>query len=337
MANALARFFDRKRDTAEVVSSYRVAAQHRDLDVPEADLARLAFIHHTTSIFNLGDYLSSPRHYFRFVPPAAGKPIAVIGGGVFGSYDYLRKNVVGLDLGARRKVGWGVGLSAKSVDAASGKMDAFSAQMDFNATRDPELASEKAAFCPCSSVFNAITEIPRGSEVGILLNYDPRASGRDPLALLAGYEGKVVGSNAVSESDFRGLFARTGHLITNSYHTAMWGLLSGRSVGIVGFSSKYANIMSMFGLSGSYQRYEKGDGEGLRKVIDRVLSENLFVSAPDFADRREQFRQLNLDYARKLVEQGVFERIDRVPDDQRSLDRRMAEVFRRNVLFGVSA
>ena len=38
MANALALFFDRKRDAAEVVSSYRVAAQHRDLDVPEADL-----------------------------------------------------------------------------------------------------------------------------------------------------------------------------------------------------------------------------------------------------------------------------------------------------------
>lgn len=337
MANAFARIFSRKRDVADVVSSYRLATQHPDLAVPGAELSKLAFVHHTTSVFNLGDYLSSPRHYFRFVPKPSGRPVVVIGGGVFGSYDYLRKNVAGLDLEARCRVGWGVGLSAKSADAAAGKMDAFSARLDFNATRDPELASDKALFCPCSSVFNAITEIPRGSEVGILLNYDTRASGSDPLALLAGYDGKVVGTNAVSESDFRNLFARTGHLVTNSYHTAMWGLLSGRSVGIVGFSSKYANILNMFGLTGGYNRYEKGDGDGLRKAIDRVLAENLFIAAPDWADRRERFRALNLGYAQKLVEQGVFERVDRVPDDQRSLDRRMAEVLRRNVLFGVSA
>jgi hypothetical protein len=336
MANALKRFFGGGRDATEVVTSYRVAAQHRDLGVPEADLSRLAFIHHTTSIFNLGDYLSSPRHYFRFVPPAAGKPIAVIGGGVFGNYDAVRKNIVGIDLAARRRIGWGVGLSVKSVGTRSSKMDAFSNQMDFNATRDPDLATEEVRFCPCSSVFNAITELPPGREVGILLNHSPKVSGADPLRLNARYAHLAVGGNALSENDFRAIFSRIGHIVTNSYHTAMWGLLSGRSVGVIGFSSKYANVLKMFGIAGDYQHCEKGDTDGLVKAIDRVIGENLFVAAPNASERREEFRQLNLAYARNLVEQGVFERIDLVPDDQRALDRRTAEVFQRNVLVEVS-
>lgn len=336
MGNFTANLWGKGQTQPSVTSSYRIAEQHRQLGVPGTDLTRLAFIHHTTTIFNLGDYLSSPRHYFRFTPSSHGKPIAIVGGGVFGSYRQLQRKVTSVDLDKRCKIGWGVGISAKGSDTISDKMISFSNEMDFNATRDPDLATEKSPFCPCSSVFNAITEIPKGAEIGIILNYDPRASGDDPLKLLSNYENKIVGTNAVSEADFRNIFARTGHLITNSYHTAIWGLISGRSVGIVGFSSKYANVMSMFGLPDSYVRYEKGNGVELRKAIDRILSENLFVRAPDYGDRLLEFRRINLNYARTLVDAGIFDRIDLVPDDQHSLARRMSEVFRRNVLFGVS-
>ena len=332
MPNPFKRLLGRSGDTSEVVTSYRIAAQHPAMDVPEADLSRLAFIHHTTSIFNIGDYLSSPRHYFRFVPNRQGRPVVVIGGGVFGNYNIVRKNAKSINIDARCRVGWGIGLSVKGDGSASQKMDVFSESLDFNATRDLELVSEKVPFCPCSSVFNSLTELPPGQEVGILLNHSPKVSGGDPLGLHARYDNLVVGGNALSEYDFRALFSRIGYLVTNSYHTAMWGLLSGRAVGIIGFSSKYTNVLKMFGIAGDYQRYEKGDPDGLVKAIDRVISENLFVSAPNAADRRDEFRKLNLAYAGKLVEQGVFERIDLVPDDQRSIERRNSEVFRTHVL-----
>lgn len=332
MRNAIKRLLGRHNDGPEVVTSYRIAAQHPALGVPEADLSRLAFIHHTTSIFNIGDYLSSPRHYFRFVPVPGGRPVAVIGGGVFGNYGIVRKKTQVIDIDNRCRVGWGIGLSVKGGVSIREKMDAFSASLDVNATRDPELSSEKVQFCPCSSVFNSLTDLPPGREVGILLNHSPKVSGGNPLSLHARYENLVVGGNALSENDFRALFARIGHLVTNSYHTAMWGLLSGRSVGMIGFSSKYTNVLKMFGIAGDYQHYEKGDVDGLVKSIDRVISENLFVSAPNAAERREEFRRINLAYAGKLVEQGVFQRVDLVPDDQRALERRNAEVFRTHVL-----
>jgi hypothetical protein len=330
--NAINRWLGRNVDGPEVVTSYRVAEQDPALGVPGADLSRLAFIHHTTSIFNIGDYLSSPRHYFRFEPTEGGRPVAVIGGGVFGNYGIVRKKVTGIDLEARCKVGWGIGLSVKGRESDRRKMDAFSAALDVNATRDPELSSDSVQFCPCSSVFNSLTELPPGQEVGILLNHSPQVSGRNPLALHARHHNLVMGGNALSENDFRALFARIGHLVTNSYHTAMWGLLSGRSVGIIGFSSKYTNILKMFGMPGEYLHVQKGDYDGLSHAIDRILAKGRFVSAPDAAERRDEFRRINLAYAQQLVDRGLFKRIDLVPDDQRSLERRNAEVFRTHVL-----
>jgi polysaccharide pyruvyl transferase WcaK-like protein len=164
------------------------------------------------------------------------------------------------------------------------------------------------------------------------LNFDTRASGPAPLALLRAFEGCVVGSNASSERDFRALFAQTDRIVTNSYHTAFWGLASGRAVGMIGFSSKYDSIRSMFGLDADYQRYRKGDDAGLGNAIRQVLQSDRFVRVPDAAEVKEKFRKLNFDVAERLVERGIFEAIAFVPDNELSLQRRADEVLSDYVL-----
>lgn len=332
----LKKIFGKGSGDGGVVSSYKVAAQHPDLSAEAIGLDRLCFIHHTTSIFNLGDYLSCPRHYFRYVPAPDAEPMAVIGGGVFGKYSALTRMVTEVDLSRRRRVAWGVGLSSKDGENLSGKVADFAANMDMMATRDPDNETGAVRFVPCSSVFNAITDIPPGDEHGIALNFDLRASGPDPLRMLAGFDGQAVFSNAMSENDFRRYFARTSHLITNSYHTAMWGLMSGRHVGIVGFSTKYSNVLSMFDLEGDFERYDKGDEAGLTAGITRIIRENRYFHLDDPAAYKRKLRDLNLGYARDLVSSGLFREIELVPDDERALRRRDEEVFRQNVLVRVS-
>jgi hypothetical protein len=312
----------------ENVSSFRLAGQ----DGHPAATSPVAFLHHRTSVFNLGDYLSSPRHYFRFVPRVDGPRMAVIGGGVFGSYERIRGPGKSIDLDDRARVAWGVGLSLKGERDGVERLAELAKSFDAVSTRDVDHVGEGVPFCPCSSVLNGIVDIPPGEHTGVLLNFDPRVSGRNPLAMLATFRDVVTGVNALSERDFRRRFARCGRLVTNSYHTAFWGLLSGRAVAVIGFSSKYDSIRSMFGLPTAPRRYPKGDAEGLRTAIDSVLAENDFVSLEDAPAWRRRFRDLNRAYAERLVEARLFERIEPIVDDDDALDRRDAEIFDEYVL-----
>lgn len=316
-------------ESHEIVSAFRLVGQD---DQPAAASA-VAFMHYRTSVFNLGDYLSSPRHYFRFVPRPSGRPVAVIGGGVFGRYERLRGPAAAIDIDQRARVAWAVGLSLKG-DVGGGveRFVEMARVFDAISTRDPDHASEGVPFCPCSSVLNGIVDLPPGDRTGILLNFDPRASGRNPLAMLGTFRDVVVGVNAVSERDFRRLFARCGRIVTNSYHTAFWGLLSGREVAIIGFSSKYDSIRAMFDLPLMPTRYAMGDAESLREAIASALRTNSFVSLDDAAAWRERFRGLNRHYAERLVAAGLFEQIEPIVDNDEALDRRQAEIFAEYVL-----
>lgn len=316
-------------DPHEIVSSFRLAGQ----DGLPAATSPVAFLHYRTSVFNLGDYLSSPRHSFRFVPRSGGRPVAVVGGGVFGRYERIRGPGEAIDLDNRARVAWGVGLSLKGDDGGGiERLIEMARSFDAVSTRDPDHASDAVPFCPCSSVLNGIVDIPPGEHTGVLLNFDPRASGRDPLAMLASFRDVVTGVNAVSERDFRRAFARCGRIVTNSYHTAFWGLLSGRGVAIVGFSSKYDSIRAMFGLPVSPRRYAMGDGKSLQAAIAAALAENSFVSLDDAAAWRGTFRDLNRRYADQLVAAGLFARIEPIADDDDALDRREAEIAAEYVL-----
>jgi hypothetical protein len=150
--------------------------------------------------------------------------------------------------------------------------------------------------------------------------------------MLASFEDCIVGTNAVSESDFRTLFAQTSHVITNSYHTTYWGLLSGRSVGTVGFSSKYDSLRAMFDLPVGPTKYDKGDGEALKRAIQQVIKDGAFNKLADPAGYKSRFRQMNDAYARRLVEAGVFRSITNKADDINALAERTQEIFDEYVL-----
>lgn len=313
----------------EIVSAFRLVGQ----DGAAAATAPVAFMHYRTSVFNLGDYLSSPRHYFRFTPRSGGRPVAVVGGGVFGRFERIRGPGAAIDIDNRARVAWAVGLSLKGSDGGGiERLAEMARSFDAVSTRDPDHTSETVPFCPCSSVLNGIVDIPPGERTGILLNFDPRASGRNPLAMLATFRDVVVGVNAVSERDFRRHFARCGRVVTNSYHTAFWGLLSGREVAIVGFSSKYDSIRAMFGLPLSPRHYAMGNAESLRGAIASSLAESAFVRLDDAEAWRRRFRELNLQYAARLVAAGLFERIDAIEDNDDTLDGRQEEIFSEYVL-----
>lgn len=313
----------------EIVSAFRLVGQ----DGEPAATAPVAFMHYRTSVFNLGDYLSSPRHYFRFTPRAGGRPVAVVGGGVFGRYERIRVPGAPIDIDNRARVAWAVGLSLKGADGGGiERLAEMARSFDAVSTRDPDHTSEAVTFCPCSSVLNGIVDIPPGERTGILLNFDPRASGRNALAMLATFRDVVVGVNAVSERDFRRHFGRCGRIVTNSYHTAFWGLLSGREVAIVGFSSKYDSIRAMFDLPLPPRHYAMGNAESLRSAIAGALAEGPFARLDDAPGWRRRFRELNLRYAARLVEAGLVERIDPIVDDDDSLDQRQGEIFAEYVL-----
>ncbi len=299
----------------------------------EKSSADVVFINHRTSVFNLGDYLSTPRHYFKMTPRDPKRPITVIGGGVYDDYRKLKRDVPDVDLDGSIKVAWGIGVSRKDRTPGTEILRTLAKSFDFISTRDANFASEEVPFCPCASVLNAITDMPVGSGTAILLNFYPRASGPNPLAMLAEYENEyIVGSNAIGEADFRVLFGQASHIVTNSYHTAYWGLLSGRSVGIVGFSSKYDSISAMFDLDYRYESYQRGDGDGLKTAIASVLAAGRFVRLDDPAAYKARFRALNLDYARRLVDAGVFASIEPIADGDRPLSVRNREIYREFVL-----
>jgi hypothetical protein len=310
-------------------ASYRVVIQN---DGHARFAPDIVFVHHRTSIFNLGDYLSSPRHYFKFALQPGSNPVAVIGGGVFGSYDKLIKNVADMRLDERTRVGWAVGLSQNVEDTGTDKIERLSRSFHYLTTRDHGFATASTPFCGCASVMGSIPDILVGTKTGILLNFDPHASGQNPLKMLDEFPEYVVGSNAISERDFRFLFAQTSHVVTNSYHTAFWSLLSGRSVGMVGFSSKYDNIKSMFDLPQQHERYAKGDGEGLKRGIQSILQHGNFMKLADPEAQKERLRGLNRDFANRLVSEGAFAAIRVVPDDENSISKRSREIFGQFVL-----
>ena len=49
-------------------------------------------------------------------------------------------------------------------------------------------------------------------------------------------------------SNFVDIFQNNQHIITNSYHAAYWGLLSGHNVTLLGYSSKFTSLLKIFNL-----------------------------------------------------------------------------------------
>lgn len=256
---------------------------------------------------NIGDFYCSPRHYFDF---KSDRQTLIVGGGASNNFFCGRAR----RQRARVRIAWGIGQSW-SFDAKSSPLDRLikSAKRKLTyaraSTRDPSLASEHLALVPCVSVFHPLTETPVGDELGVFLNSDEQVSGAQS-GLRSAYASAIdpqalVASNGLPVDVFAGLFRRAGTIITNSYHAAYWGLLSGRSVHILGYSSKFTDLAALFDFPASaVVRIRRGDGEALNRAIAQCADrEPLRLTAPHLT--RDRFRARNLDFARSLTAVGV--------------------------------
>jgi hypothetical protein len=272
--------------------------------IAESSKALVEFLHYG-DLTNVGDYLASPRHYFDFV---CKSPAVIVGGGA--SNNYFAKRAFSKP-GVR--VLWGVGQSwpfGTGPSPFGAVMKSMFRRLVYKraSIRDPSLVTSTLQLVPCVSVFNPITEIPPGQAVSVFVNGNPNVSGnvdvlRQQLAR-AGHDFEVY-ANTLPIEDFTSAFARSRTIITNSYHAAYWGLLSGREVHIIGYSSKFTSLAELFGFNpDAIIRMSRGDGvslaEGVASCANRVP-----MRLADARRVRRAFRQMNLDFADSIAEVGI--------------------------------
>lgn len=270
---------------------------------------------------NVGDLLCSPRHYFDF---ASDRPALIVGGGASNNFFCGRawKRSAGV------RIAWAIGQSWRPGREASPwdrLLKSATRRLTYAraSTRDPALVSDQLPLVPCVSVLHPVTEMPAGTEVGIFLNANAHVSGeheamrlRLPCAALFGPRA-FMATNGLSADAFMRSFRRTGTVITNSYHAAYWGLLSGRSVHIIGYSSKFSSLAALFDFPESAViRVSRGDGDALIRAIKQCADRApLRLAKPGLV--RSDFRKRNLDFAQSLGAVGLFATLKAANDDAR--------------------
>lgn len=295
----------------------------------------ISFVHSWPSTFNIGDYLSSPRHYFDFhcysIEKSSIKKILILGGGAFNDFG---NNIASL-IESDRKIAWGIGRSIPYSERYAKITGPISTSFSFFGSRDRSLLAVNSTLVPCVSVMGDIVDIPPGAAFGIFLNQNPAVSGSaisDAFSLINADTDTIVGTNALSETEFRARFARTGRIITNSYHIAYWGLLSGRQVALIGYSSKFSSLFDLFQIPDNITLYERGDGAGLAAAITKAQSAQSFSCLSSPGETKMAFRQMNVNYAKKLVNESVFRKIEILEDNKPQKRAREIEVWEKYIL-----
>lgn len=259
------------------------------------------FLYNQPETPNLGDILCTPKNYFEF---QSDRRVLVVGGGAFNGLGVRQARRVKADV----RIAWGVGQSWRFGTAPRGlNPRKVGKTYGLATTRDPLFAHQRIPLLPCVSVLHPIVDLPIGNGHGLFLNRDDVASGAGVVDLLDRYSGDtdVVASNALPAAEFSEAFAQTGAITTNSYHAAYWALLSGRAVRLIGYSTKFVNLLHLFGLpADSLTPYERGDTATLHAAIEAAFSKP-FVRSTDPDETKARFRDMNLAFADSLAKFGV--------------------------------
>ena len=275
------------------------------------------FIHHQPSLRNIGDELCSPKHYFSF--ESGGRRVAVLGGGVFS--DLGQHALAAAGVAPQDAVLWAIGRSNTVKDSV---MPAI-AQLPHAGwgLRDIDGVIDKDRFLPCVSCLHPMLDdgIDGGGTL-LFLNADPRVTPRQELRQLsriARARGWNILLNDCSDSEMRAALRLNERVITNSFHGAYWGLLSGHQVAIAGYSSKFDSLLRAFGLEGGeVVRYEKArrprlidrilhrGSSGLCQSVERSARGDMWLSLPSSREVLTRFRNLNLAFAEAQVRSGAF-------------------------------
>lgn len=280
-------------------------------------MSSVTFIHHHPSVYNLGDDLCSPKHYFEFVNPRA--PMAIVGGGVFAD--------LGLAALARHQIPpsnailWGAGQSVKR----SGHEPALVSELPYAdwGLRDIDHLKDPDRFLPCVSCLHPMLDVaPQSDRTLLFLNADPRVTGaaeQVELQKLAASQGWDFLLNSCTAQQFESRLAVASRVLTNSFHGAYWGWLSGREVGLVGYSSKFVSLARAMGIDHRLVlRYEKPrkaawilnwlrpDSMSLSALMrEMALIDDSCTRLIDPDALRQRFRNINLKFAQRQQEAGI--------------------------------
>lgn len=268
----------------------------------------VSFIHHNPSRGNLGDYLCSPRHYFSFQKSVEG--LHVVGGGVF--VDFAVEKIEKHKIPFEKTVLWGVGQSLRGRDAVTRQVMELP-YVEWG-VRDKDCV-EVERFLPCVSCLHPMLDLlPADSGTLVFLNADPKVTSSDlqlEVAEAVLRRGWVLLYNNCSAQEFISHFAVAQHIVTNSYHGAYWGLLSGRRVTLFGYSSKFTSLLHGFGIDGSRLiRVERGDLRGLCEALKAESFELEGIELERPVDIRQEYRARNMQFAQKLVAAGLVSSMD---------------------------
>jgi hypothetical protein len=283
-------------------------------------MSSVTFIHHHPHIYNLGDDLCSPKHYFEFVNPRV--PMAIVGGGVFA--DLGQAALARHQIHPSNAILWGAGQSVKR----SGHEPALVSELPYAdwGLRDIDHLKDPDRFLPCVSCLHPMFDVaPQSDRTLLFLNADPRVTGvaeQVELQKLAALQGWDFLLNSCTAQQFEDRLALTSRVLTNSFHGAYWGWLSGREVGLVGYSSKFVSLARAMGIDHRVMpRYEKPRKAAW--IINWLRPESMSLSALmrqmalgggssrllDAHAVRQKFRSINLSFARRLQQAGNFETV----------------------------
>ena len=185
----------------------------------------IVFIHKSPRVFNIGDYLCSPRHYIKFYKPI--NDLIIIGGGAFPNFaiDFINKNYINI----HKSILWAVGNSEKKFTYQVEKVSSLP-YLQWG-VRDIDSVSLEH-FLPCVSCLHPmLDEKIVDSGTLLFLNKNSKVSSSEYIQFyknLAKKRNWNILFNNCSEKDIIDALKKNTHIITNSYHGAYWGLLSGQ-------------------------------------------------------------------------------------------------------------
>lgn len=180
---------------------------------------------------------------------------------------------------------WAVGRSVKPGQSEPRKNNQAALYSCRDKTNDMQLV-------PCPSVFHPIVDTPAGTEAVLIVGGSDTV-GRDTSQLRA--------SVTQPYDVYHQQFSKADRVVTNSYHTAYWSLLSGRRVKLIGYSSKFASLLQLFDEDPSqYVAYDKGSYAGFVDAVAKCRDMRWLMPQPH---RKQEFRQMN---------QMFFEQVQRL-------------------------
>ena len=234
------------------------------------------------------------------------KNLVIIGGGVFS--DFGSKRLRQLGLSQKSTVLWGIGTSRAEGGLAPHERDWDEKSYLLAGLRDKDRLPHGELYLPCvSALHEMLDEEPKESRCLVFLNADPKvtsAESRAHLESLAKARDWLFLTNDCNEEEFRELFEKASHVVTNSYHGAYWSWLSGRQACVLGHSSKFESLFLSLDLpKEKLVRYQREESMALAKALEKI-EEGSFLALEDSKKTLASCRDLNQKFAERLQQLG---------------------------------